>query len=516
MKPSFRRKEKYRKKIEGSISQLRLLRYGKEQKTKFTSSVQDQVKIEQVVKSLISGSAPSMLVHFYCDFAKKAVQLIHRHKGANLINELNILDQIWSTRGLNTSLLTAIKNFFYPGYIPPVPCEDWETQEECEDHGCFWYDDSCHSTPPVYPCDHWLTQGECEAHGCYWYDGSCHAEPPGACAWLYKMKLTFSGNVSATNLDDFPILVHLTNANFNFAHAKVNGEDIRFMDSDLCPSDGTPLKHEIEHWDQAGQEAWVWVKVPRIDGGSVVDFIYLYYGNNAAADGQDSTNVWDSNYVMVQHMYDKPDTSHVSDSTINANNGAKKGANEPIESVGKMWKGQDFDNTDDYINCGSDATLQIGGEGKSFTLETWTKRGSSGAHDWALSQGTTSNSKGLQFGYNDNDHFMIGFFANDYQCPNATSDVGEWHHWVAAYNGSTNSRRVYRDGNDVGGDVAPNDYSGSGDMIIGRNNWATYRYFDGIIDECRISNIVRSADWIKATYLTMTDALITYGAEESA
>jgi len=36
----------------------------------------------------------------------------------------------------------------------------------------------------------------------------------------------------------------------------------------------------------------------------------------------------------------------------------------------------------------------------------------------------------------------------------------------------------------------------------------------GLIDEARISDTTRSADWIKAQYLSMTDAFITYGSEE--
>jgi hypothetical protein len=34
------------------------------------------------------------------------------------------------------------------------------------------------------------------------------------------------------------------------------------------------------------------------------------------------------------------------------------------------------------------------------------------------------------------------------------------------------------------------------------------------VDEFRISNIVRSADWIKAQYLSQNDQFITFGSEE--
>jgi len=38
-------------------------------------------------------------------------------------------------------------------------------------------------------------------------------------------------------------------------------------------------------------------------------------------------------------------------------------------------------------------------------------------------------------------------------------------------------------------------------------------YFNGNLDEIRLSKVVRSADWIEATYLSGTDVFITYGAD---
>ena len=40
--------------------------------------------------------------------------------------------------------------------------------------------------------------------------------------------------------------------------------------------------------------------------------------------------------------------------------------------------------------------------------------------------------------------------------------------------------------------------------------------FPGKVEEVRVSNVARSADWIKAQYLSMTNAFIAYGAEQPA
>jgi len=85
----------------------------------------------------------------------------------------------------------------------------------------------------------------------------------------------------------------------------------------------------------------------------------------------------------------------------------------------------------------------------------------------------------------------------------------------------------------VSGDVYAIAYAGDGDdgflktveiassgqigayaLQLGNNSQESGRNLDGILDEVRISSLARSADYIKAQYLTMTDALITYGSEE--
>ena len=59
---------------------------------------------------------------------------------------------------------------------------------------------------------------------------------------------------------------------------------------------------------------------------------------------------------------------------------------------------------------------------------------------------------------------------------------------------------------------------------MGRNYWntnvrlgrpgASLRYFDGMIDEVRISTTARSTAWIKASYESERDHLIDFGTEE--
>ena len=51
-------------------------------------------------------------------------------------------------------------------------------------------------------------------------------------------------------------------------------------------------------------------------------------------------------------------------------------------------------------------------------------------------------------------------------------------------------------------------------LYIGRRAVSPNFNFNGTIDELRISNVARSANWIGATNLTLTDALLGWGTVE--
>ena len=54
---------------------------------------------------------------------------------------------------------------------------------------------------------------------------------------------------------------------------------------------------------------------------------------------------------------------------------------------------------------------------------------------------------------------------------------------------------------------------GFADSDTGGHSCAGY-YFDGIIDEVRMSDIARTADWTAAQYSSMNDTFVTDGTEE--
>ena len=110
---------------------------------------------------------------------------------------------------------------------------------------------------------------------------------------------------SGNNLTDYQVLIELTSANFNFAHAQTNGEDIRFTDAE-----GNLLNYWIEEWDAINEIAKIWVKVPFIPANSSVE-IFMYYGNpsvSSASDGKETFLFFDDFSAYALGVYGYYDT----------------------------------------------------------------------------------------------------------------------------------------------------------------------------------------------------------------
>lgn len=433
----------YGKKVESRIL--------KDQSAHFRSAVNRQVEIECSIQAMTCFKTAGLFRPYLIIFAKEICSRKERMSGALLTAEIGILRAKWITRGVNSDCLDDIINWCVGTYVAP--------------------------TPPV------------------------------TCDWLYRRKITFSGYTGATDLNDFPVLVHLTGANFNFAHAQASGQDIRFMTDTTCPGDGTPLKHEIEKWDAVGEDAFVWVKIPTITGGSNTDYIYIFYGNAAVADGQDAENVWDSDYIGVYHC------NTVFDSTAYGNNITNNGMTINISgaidsslATGSGKYGVITD-TADHRFTGDFSVSAIVTPTRHSTSEAWFNK-DSGASGRILFDNYPSPYNKVRYvirvpglaevsansvsTFSDNDNVfielqrsgskMLGFFAGVKEVDTAVN------------NGAMNFNK---------------------DWGVCATTVGTY-YMIGYIDEIRISKTLRSADYVLADFKTKTETLQTYGAEESA
>ncbi len=331
-----------------------------------------------------------------------------------------------------------------------------------------------------------------------------------------RKKITIDKSKIDSDLTDFPVLVKLTSSNFDFSKANSDGYDIRFTSADGT----TLLKYERERHDSDNEVAEYWVKIPSISSSEDTIF-YIYYRTEDTDDGADPTNVWDSNFKGVWHMKDLT-TSTIEDSTSNNNDGTKKAANEPIEIDGKIAKAQDFDGTNDAITVAdSDSLTPVG----SYTLSLWVNVDAYNGNytlwvgkwvetgnmrEYAIGEGGTSSNRIVFYHAAAGSGSVMEYV--DYERP----ATGEWHHITGVFNSGSNIK-LYLDGAEVSSKntavsavvngTAPFKFASS--EFGGRTN-----YLNGKIDEVRLSNTNRSAAWIKASYNSENNSLVSYGNEE--
>jgi len=314
--------------------------------------------------------------------------------------------------------------------------------------------------------------------------------------FAYRRQVTVTEQ-SGNDLTDYQVLIELNSSNFDFSHANEDGSDIRFYDgNNLYP-------YWIEKWDSANQEAKIWVKVPNILANGTT-FFYMYYGN------PDITSASDINSTFIRIIdglvgawhFDEGEGTIAYDSSGNGNHGTIYGA---TWTDGKFGKALSFDGSDDYVDCGNDASLDMDITG-SFTIEAWVKlNGLTG--DYQVIAGrwydgeTADQSYGLQFRSNSSIPGVIVYDISETGCYSPEGiDFDQWYHIVGLYDGSY--LRVYVN------NTQKNSCSYSGNIANTNAPFTIGRWtksddknpFYGTIDEVRIYNQALTPEEISDLY----------------
>ena len=83
---------------------------------KESDAIKDGVQIEKEVKTLLPTESSFDIV-YYIVFAKEVRKLNKKFSGAALIEELEILQRKWYTRGLDLRKLNKLKHFYIERYV---------------------------------------------------------------------------------------------------------------------------------------------------------------------------------------------------------------------------------------------------------------------------------------------------------------------------------------------------------------------------------------------------------------
>ncbi len=325
-------------------------------------------------------------------------------------------------------------------------------------------------------------------------------------AWLpapqlnFRQIITMDSSITPSDRTNFPVLVQITDQNNPiFGNSQPDGDDIVFTESDGV----TKLDHEIDHYkDTTTRELDAWVRIPNLS--STVDTVlYMYYGNNSISSQENENAVWDSNYVMVHHLQESPAdgvTGHI-DSTQYGNDGTPMNFEDntgTTNAIGKIGGADSFAGDNDYVTVSDSNSLDITNE---LTFEIWVKNAGGPINQIVIDKrDVVRNPPGWwRFSmWNGQTSFQVS--RDVWMSTSWTTSIGDntWHHVAGVMNGRL---QLYVDGvirrnvNNWIGNMTTNDAP----LFIGKYITDVAFYIGGI-DEIRISNTARSADWIAASF----------------
>jgi hypothetical protein len=300
--------------------------------------------------------------------------------------------------------------------------------------------------------------------------------------------------VSNTDQRDFPVLISGTYTDLaNVANGgkvqNLQGYDIVFT-SDAAGQ--ILLDHEIDTYNSATGAINLWVRVPVLSHASDTT-IYMWFGNSSATFSQENKpGVWSNGYAAVYHMGNGTTISGSDSSGFNPGTVTSVSATAGVIGGGGSFSGSSS------ITAVPSSSLS-----GSFTIEEW------------ANPSTTLGSLGL---YGSRTPADQSFDAKLYS-GGIYEDIGNGSSWLAtstsasfpysaniwhffAHTATTNAYQVYADGIPIGSGAfsgTPLLLDANHDLLIGKTGYSG-EGFSGLIDEARVSNIVRSADWIATEY----------------
>lgn len=367
--------------------------------------------------------------------------------------------------------------------------------------------------------------------------GMGHAAQPYA-AWTKYREVTINTTTSGGGADvataqaNFPVLVRLTNtsdatgANV-LSEALAGGADIRFTDS----TGNTALAYEIDSW--SATMAAIWVRVPSVAGNGSTK-VRVYWNRSGAPSASNGSGVFSASngYVGVWHMGNPAGGS--AQTGVRPNSKAP-GVNDatpvslPASSVvsGVIGLTDTLGGGGAHLSYGT-LPAELFQEGGTATLSTWayapdamsgwvqyftmgnTEGGAGSGSMWLGRRGTGTNSIGAQ---NITESTNTGVVT----APNNALLPAEWQY--IAFTVNDQDHILYSQGAEVGS-------STSGPILasvertanyIGWGTWSADATFPGKLDEPRVSNVARSADWVKLEYATQKPAAtaVTLGATQA-
>ena len=355
--------------------------------------------------------------------------------------------------------------------------------------------------------------------------------------YSHTFSVTFTNYTGSAALSAFPVLVRVSESSIPGFHyddcLKENGGDLRFADAD-----GNLLASEIDTWNPDG-ESLIWVNVPTLTDNAAIK---AYYGWEFAPYVA-SMNVWTNGFVGVWHLGEsasplEASTSGASDfGTFTAGGGRDTTAGIYYAQTGIVGGATKFGPSETYTNSCLRADHRDAYEGMdAITVEAWTCRDTNTVRNGYVIDMVANTGK--NYAWRMSDYEKSGTARVRFEAT-TTNDLGSasmslytsgavsantWYHQVFTYDSKSeieNNALLYLNGvldKSAAGGNKPVKATGSDGLLYLGNQQGYFKYttpFPGRIDEVRISNVARSADWVKATHDMIQTAAAYSSAKEN-
>jgi biopolymer transport protein ExbB len=325
--------------------------------------------------------------------------------------------------------------------------------------------------------------------------------------WNFRKEITLdlspAGAAVSTDINDVPVLLRLSLANFEyFGDAKADGSDLRLISAD----DKTPLAFHLERYDAAAQMAFIWVRLPRLAAGANTEKIYLYYGNENATSAADSGATYDKNQALVYHFgaaagSPQDATAYKSEPSI---------FQAEVNPAALIGAGARFNGTSS-ITIPAAGALQLQ-PGQGMTFSAWVRlEQPQQPESYVISLSTEVIE--LNLGVDGLLPFVaLTGLGEPLRAAGSTPLVaGEWNH-LALRMGEGKLELLVN--GDVSASIAAEAPLIAGTLSVGASP-RNQNHLIGELDELQVSNTARSAAWLRAAAASqgMVAPLVAYGSD---
>ncbi len=312
--------------------------------------------------------------------------------------------------------------------------------------------------------------------------------------YKYSMPVAFPGYTNAETLIDFPVLVVFDTGieGFEYEQLRPDAFDLRFQDNREMP-----LSHELDLWDTNGAST-VWVRVPELKTGTTIVACWGNPDRTTPPPNSQDGSTWNAGYQGVWHLGES--AFPYRDSTAGDHHGTV-GTAPARTPGGKIGAAQVFTQGNRHkIDVPFSADLNP----TTLTVSAWAKLDGGTSHRSPL---TSRNEPQSGYIFYADPAATWAFWTGPGwdQIAGPTAVGGKWTHLTGVYSGGT--KQFYVDGVPFGPKTVTMNLNLVRPLRIGggATEGAGNYFFEGGVDEVRVSNVARSGAWIMAEYNNAND-----------